>query len=391
MSLKVYNTLRGKKEEFIPLGGKVKVFICGPTVYDYSHLGHARTYILCDCMVRTLRLNGYDVNLIMNITDLDEKIFERVKEDKVEYKVLTNRYIKALMEDFKALRINSINHFFRVSDFVKEAIRQIEILLKKGLAYPSKGNIYFDTSKFKDYGNLSKQSFEEMSLRRIDMNREKKSPQDFLLWEKADEEPNWEAPWGKGRPYWHIQDTSISLSVLGKQYDIHLGGKELIFPHHEAQIAIAESVTGLKPFVKYWIHMDSLLKEGEKMSKRRKNYISIREALKSFEASSLRLYLISKPYKSDMEFSEKELGRVKEELNLIRKALKSLKESKNKLDLPLWVKEIENKFYGALRDDFNFPEAKSVLVEFSDKVLNERKNSSLLNPMNKMLSVFGIQ
>ncbi|GBC74734.1 Cysteine--tRNA ligase [archaeon HR06] len=360
--MRIYNTLSKKKEKF-KINGEIKIFICGPTVYDHLHLGHARTYIFFDSLIRFLKLEGYKVNLVMNITDIDDSILEKAKEE--SYEEIVNRYYNSLLEDFKALRLEGLNHLVKVSDYVDKAIEQLKVLMEKGLAYKLDKGIYFDTSKLKDFGKLLGKSFNELTFIRVDINKGKKNPQDFLLWINSKDKPCWDSPWGKGRPYWHLQDTSVSLTLLGKHYDIHGGGKELIYPHHEAQRAIVESLTGLAP--KFWIHTGSLLYKGEKMSKSKGNYITIKEALKKYDSNTLRLYFLSHPYKEDLEYKEEDLKKAKEDVNRIKGA--NFKEG-----------FLYDEFKEALLDDFNFPKAKEVLLENLDKGISK-----------EMLYVFGLE
>ena len=269
MVFQIYNTLTGKKERFESLSkDKVKMFVCGPTVYDLMHLGHARTFIFYDILARFIVSKGYGLDFVINITDLDAKVFTRAKAEKVEYKVISEKYTEAFYNDLRALGVRDIITFAKASDFVKESIEQVVKLVEKGYAYPVAGMVFYGTSKHSDYGKLSHQSMVELKLRRLDIDPNKKMQSDFLLWRPSEkDEPVWSSPYGNGRPGWHIEDTAISIKILGQQYDIHGGAGDLVFPHHEAEIAQAEAITGRKPFVKYWVHMGILDISGNKIVK----------------------------------------------------------------------------------------------------------------------------
>lgn len=263
--LVVFNTLTRRLELFEPLvGRRVFMFVCGPTVYDYSHLGHARTYVFYDTLARFLRKLGYSLFYLQNITDVDDKIVNRAAEEGRDPIELAKEFESYYYEDMRALNITSVNLYARASDYLKEIFEQIEALIKLGKAYVTESGVYFDITTFPDYGKLSGQKPEELRVHRIEPDPTKRNPGDFALWRnRPREEFGWESPWGYGRPGWHIEDTAISIKHFGKQYDIHGGAIELAFPHHEAEIAQAESLTGEKPFVKYWIHTGLLTVEGE--------------------------------------------------------------------------------------------------------------------------------
>ena len=269
--LKIYNTLSRKKEIFKPRKEKqVNLFVCGPTVYDFSHLGHARTYIAFDVIVKYLRQNGYDVFYLQNITDIDDKIINKAKENNVTPEKLAFRFEKEYLDDIKSLKINGVTKYARATDHIEEIISQVERLIKKDCAYKIEDGIYYDISKFKGYGKLSKRTVlqAEDAVSRIDESKEKRNKGDFCLWKFSKSgEPNWQSPWGKGRPGWHIEDTAITEKYFGPQYDIHGGANELIFPHHEAEIAQMEVISGKSPLVKYWLHTGLLTIDRVKMAK----------------------------------------------------------------------------------------------------------------------------
>ena len=269
--LKIYNTLSGKKEILKPFdatqGEKLKFFVCGPTVYDYSHLGHARTYIAFDIIAKYLKEKGYKVFYLQNITDIDDKIIKRAKEKDITAEKLAKNFEKEYLQDMKSLRIDSVTKYARATDHIKEIIAQIEILKEKGFAYQLADGIYYDISKFKNYGKFSRRTVlqAEDGVSRIDESKEKINKGDFCLWKfSKPDEPKWSSLWGPGRPGWHIEDTAITEKYFGPQYDMHGGGKDLIFPHHEAEIAQMEAISGKRPMVKYWIHAGFLTANGKK-------------------------------------------------------------------------------------------------------------------------------
>src|SRR3989344_5626839 len=258
MVLKIYNTLTRKKEVFKPIKGKkVKLFVCGPTVYDYAHIGHAKTYIQFDIIVKYLRYWGYDVFYLQNITNIDDKIINRAKEESKDPLKLANEFEKNYHEDVKRIGVDSVNKYAKATDYMEQITSQVDRLVKKGYAYKIKDGYYFDLTKFSEYGKLAKRTAQEAedAVSRIDENDEKRNKGDFCLWKFYKKgEPYWETSLEMGRPGWHIEDTAITEKELGSQYDIHGGARDLIFPHHEAEIAQMESITGKKPFVKYWLH-----------------------------------------------------------------------------------------------------------------------------------------
>ena len=308
MVLKVFNTLTRKKETFKPIETKkVTLFVCGPTVYDFSHLGHLRTYLAFDIIANYLRFRGYDVFYLMNITDIDDKIIKKAKEEKIDPLKLAKHFEKEFYDDLKQIGIfNNINYFAKASEHIPEIINQIEILIEKKYAYRVDNDIYFDIEKFPDYGKLSNQKLDELKTIRIKPDKRKKNTQDFSLWKNKTNEKVWPSPWGDGRPGWHIEDTAITLKHLGTNYCIHGGAIELAFPHHEAEIAQAESVTGIKPLAKYWMHTGLLMIKEQKMSKSLKNYVSIKDILDKYDSSTLKLFFASSHYRSPIDFKPKE-------------------------------------------------------------------------------------
>jgi len=373
LPLKVYNTYSRKVEVFTPITeGLVKMFVCGPTVYDYLHLGHARTYIFYDVVARYLKYLGYKVIFIINITDIDDKIFEKAKKERRRASEITSKYKEACIEDLRRIGVDSVTLFAQASAYLPQMIQQIQTLLEKGYAYKTTNGIYFDTSKFPTFGALSHQSRAELSLRRVDLDPEKKNPADFILWRNvAKDEEGFESPFGWGRPGWHIEDTAISITHFGSSYDIHGGAVELIYPHHEAEIAQAEAYTGHKPFVKYWIHTGLLKIGGEKMSKSAGNYITIREALEKWSPDLLRLYFLSTKYRRSIVFEEKRLVRLESKLRAIERfwqRCQRVSSSDARGELSPKIRILAQHFTSHMDEDFDTPAAIETLYKVAELI-----------------------
>jgi len=392
-------------EIFKPIkNNKVKMFVCGPTVYDYMHLGHARTYLAYDIIARYLRFLGYSVFYIMNITDVDDKIINRAEEEGVEPLELARRFEKYFYEDMERLGIRSINLYARASEHIDEIIEQIKILLDKKYAYITETGIYFEVEKFSDYGKLSHQRPEELKRHRIEPDPTKKDPRDFALWKFKKRGVWWSSPWGDGRPGWHIEDTAITLTYFGEQYDIHGGAVELTFPHHEAEIAQAEATTGVKPFVKYWIHTGILTVDGVKMSKSLGNFVTVRDALKRFEADVLRLYFASTHYRSTVDYSEDELEKTERSLEGIRNTLSRFSELRRVeedvgSELLERIRKLGLEFIQSMNWDFNTPKALSSFYKMMREInrfmeLNSRIGAKIAseveNEVGRLAGVIGI-
>ena len=408
MTLKVYNSLTREQEEFVPLEkNKVKMFVCGQTVYDDAHLGHAKTYVQFDIVVRWLRYLGYDVFYVQNITDVDDKIINRANERKMEPKELAEFYAKRFFEDMNVLGVKqSVSKFPKSSDFIKQIIEQIQSLIKKGYAYAVEGDVYFDVKKFADYSNLSRMNLKDLERHRIEPNPKKKNSYDFSLWKEAKKgEPYWEGEIvvnGKrvklvGRPGWHIEDTAITVSLFGPQYDLHGGANELIFPHHTNEIAQAEAATGKKPFVKYWLHSGVLNIKGTKMSKSLGNFITIREVLKAYDAETLRLLYASTHYRSPIDFEDSMLEQAKAKLDSLYNILDNVKHrtstkpmGSNEKSLWTTLQSIKTKFADAMNDDFNTALALSYILEISKEVnkLIDSESSISKELSEKVISLF---
>ncbi len=352
------------------------MFVCGPTTYDLSHLGHARTYTSYDIIARYLRYKGYSLFYVMNITDVDDKIINRAENIGTDPLELAQEYERHFYEDMATLGIRSVNLFARASEHIPEIIDQVKTLIDKGYAYETETGVYYDITKFKDLGILSHQNPSELRKHRIEPDPTKKSAQDFALWKKrGQEELGWDSPWERGRPGWHIEDTAITTHYFGPQYDIHGGAVELIFPHHEAEIAQAEAATGRKPLVKYWVHTGVLKVDGKKMSKSLGNFVTVRDALKKYDPEVLRFFFASAHYRSIIDFSEASLEQAERSLHTLRNALSNIRKlasrqgiEKNEEELEKKTLQCRDKFVKAMDDDFNSPFALTALFDLANEV-----------------------
>jgi len=315
--MKIYNTFTGRKEEFVPLiPNKVKIYACGVTVYDHCHIGHARSAIVFDVIRRYIKYKGFDVKYVRNFTDIDDKIINRAKQEGITWDAVARKYTDEYYKDMKRLGVGRADIEPKATEHIKEIIDIVNGLIEKGYAYEVKGSVYFSVDKFIGYGNLSKKDMEEMMAgARVEVDERKKNPLDFALWKKSKEgEPSWESPWGSGRPGWHIECTAMSIKHLGESFDIHGGGADLLFPHHENEIAQAEAFTG-KPFAKYWIHNGFITIDKEKMSKSLGNFFTIKEVLDKFDPEVVRFFLLSTHYRSPIEFSDDQLREAESSLD----------------------------------------------------------------------------
>ena len=375
-NLKIFNTLTGKKDVFKPIKGKkVNLFVCGFTVYDYAHVGHARTYIMFDSFVKYLRHCGYDVFYLQNITDLDDKIIARAREKGVSPKDLAMAFEKECLTSMKQLGINSVSKYARATDYIKEIISQVERLQEKGYAYKiDEDGIYYNIGKFKNYGKLAGRTVlqAEDAVTRIDYSKDKKNRGDFCIWKFKQEssEPSWPAPFGEGRPGWHIEDTAITEKFFGPQYDIHGAARDLIFPHHEAEIAQMEAISGKHPLAKYWMHGGFLTVDGQKMGKSLNNFILISDLLKRYAPNLLRFFVVKNLWHSPVDFSESVMIEVRSAIEKIEEFLrkiKSVKATKSSKEVVAEIKNLKENFYKELDDDFNTPKAFAVMFEFMNK------------------------
>ncbi|MGC9336612.1 MAG: cysteine--tRNA ligase [Candidatus Cloacimonadia bacterium] len=373
--LKIYNSLTRKKEEFHPIeDSKVKMYVCGPTVYNYFHIGNARAFLVFDAFRSYLQYRGFEVTYVQNITDIEDKIINEAKQQKVHPSTIAERYTKAFFDDLGSLGIQRADFHPKATEFVNQMIDMIKILVGKGYAYVVDNDVYIDVYKVKDYGKLSGKSLDALRAgARVELNEKKRSPLDFALWKKAkSDEPSWESPWGRGRPGWHTECAVMAHHYLGMPFDIHAGGSDLIFPHHENEIAQAESAYE-KQFARYWMHNGFLNIEGEKMSKSLGNFLLAREIRKKYSKDAIRLFFLSKNYRSPMDFSielieeaERAINNMKDAFNIVRYEVGMVNSDFIESDKTLG--SLKSSFIEALDDDFNTPAAISVMFEISKSI-----------------------
>lgn len=397
--LSIYNTLTRKKEEFIPINPpEVKIYVCGPTVYDYFHIGNARSFIMADVLRRYLEYKGYNVKYVMNLTDIDDKIIKKSIEEKILVSQVAEKYSKAFFEDLEKLKVKKASIHPKATEHIHEIMDFISKLEKNGFAYNVDGNVFYDVSKFNEYGKLSGKKLDELEAgARVDVNEQKKNPLDFALWKKAKEgEPFWESPWGKGRPGWHIECSAMSCKHLGETFDIHAGGNDLIFPHHENEIAQSEAANK-KKFVNYWIHFGFLNINNEKMSKSLGNFFTARDVLNHYSAEAIHLLFCQTHYRGPLEFSDELLESAERGLE----KFENLIEKKGLLPNPLPKGEgitpnfdfqsYYKNFETAMDDDLNTPQAVAVLFDFVRDVNktiadNENLSSEFYSNVREFLS-----
>jgi len=364
MAIRIYNTLSRKKDELKPLEpNKISMYVCGPTVYDYFHVGNARPFVVYDAFRRYLTYRGFEVKYVMNLTDVDDKIIKKANEQGVSASEIAEKYTQAFFEDIEKLGIKKADYYPRATESIPGMIKLIEILVDKGIAYVVDGDVFYEVAKFKDYGKLSGKNIEDLkSGARIEVDERKKSPLDFALWKVAKPgEPYWESPWGKGRPGWHIECSVMSMSYLGETIDIHAGGSDLIFPHHENEIAQSEGATG-KPFARYWMHNGFLNIEGEKMSKSLGNFFTAREIMKKYHPAVIRMFFLLKHYRSPINFSEERIREAQQALQRISTAMENIKLALNEAgakkiekngELSEAIQHLKQQAIDELDDDFN--------------------------------------
>lgn len=385
--MKIYNTLTRKKEEFIPVeSGKVRMYVCGPTVYDYFHLGNARTFIVFDMVRRYLEYKGYDVTFVQNFTDIDDKMINRANQENITVKELGDRFIAEYYKDADGLNIKRATVNPRATEYMDKIIEFVAGLIDKGYAYEIDGDVYFSTKKFKDYGKLSGQNIDDLQAgARINVDERKNDPMDFAIWKSQKPgEPAWKSPWGMGRPGWHIECSCMAKDILGDTIDIHAGGFDLTFPHHENEIAQSESFTG-KKFVNYWMHAAFLNINNAKMSKSLNNFKTVREILKEYDADVIRFLLLSGHYRIQLNFSKELLDSAKASVERLYNTLINLDNiEQNSVDRELtedeksYVTSLDKfrvKFIEKMDEDFNTADALTVLFELS-KYINTNVNES---------------
>jgi cysteinyl-tRNA synthetase len=390
--LKIFNSLTREKQQFVPIQtGKVRMYVCGMTVYDYCHLGHARVMVVFDMVTRWLRASGLDVTYVRNITDIDDKIIRRAGENGESIKALTDRFIAFMNEDAAALGVLRPDHEPRATDYVGEMLGLIGQLEQKGLAYKAAdGDVNYAVRKFPGYGKLSGKSLDDLRAgERVDVGSAKQDPLDFVLWKhaKVDEpaDAKWESPWGCGRPGWHIECSAMSEKLLGEQFDIHGGGADLQFPHHENEIAQSEGAHD-KPFVNYWMHNGFIRVDDEKMSKSLGNFFTIREVLQKYDAEVVRFFILRAHYRSPLNYSDAHLDDAKGALTRLYTALKNVTVASVAVD---WEESHAQRFKAAMDDDFNTPEAIAVLFELANEV-NKSQSPAVAGQLKALAATLGL-
>lgn len=388
----------------------VKMFVCGPTVYDYTHIGHAKSYIAFDVIAKYLRYRGFDVFYLQNITDIDDRVINRANEVGSSPKEVAEDFTSKYYKDMEDLNVDSIDKYANATDYIPQIIEQIQGLAEKGYAYEIDDGVYFDVSRFEEYGKLSGQNLDDIlrdqKMSRIEPNPQKVNFVDFSLWKKKKEgEPAWDSPWGEGRPGWHIEDTAISITNFGPQYDLHGGGEDLIFPHHEAEITQAESYTGKIPFVRYWLHNAFLRVEGEKMSKSLGNFITVRDAIEKHGADVIRFYFTFNPFYRPLDYAEAKIEEAKGKLEKIRSTTENLQILLSTGNEDSWVdaddvvSENQANFISAMDDNFNTSLALGVIFEYVRKVndlirkedVNKEGARKLLSLFSEYEGIFGVK
>ena len=394
--MKLYNTLTRKKEEFVPLvPGEVKMYVCGPTVYNFFHIGNGRTFIVFDTIRRYLEYRGYKVRFIQNFTDIDDRMIKRANEENITVKEVGDKYIKEYYTDADALNIERATVNPRATEYIDDIIEFVSALIEKGYAYEVDGDVYFRTKKFKDYGKLSGKNLEELQVgasQRVSLDERKEDPMDFAIW-KAQKlgEPAWKCPWGMGRPGWHIECSCMAKKLLGDTIDIHAGGMDLEFPHHENEIAQSESLTG-KTFANYWLHSAYIMVDKQKMSKSLNNFFTARDVLKEYDSDVIRFFMLSAHYRTQINFSKELLDSAKASVerlyntignleNLIDEASRE-KMNEEEKEYINSLNKYREKYIQKMDDDFNTADAITVLFELS-KDLNTNLN---INSSKEVLS-----
>ncbi len=386
--LRIHNSLARQKQDFVPIRpGEVRMYVCGMTVYDYCHLGHARVMVVFDIVCRWLRASGYRVTYVRNITDIDDKIIRRAAEAGEPVEALTERFIGAMHEDFAALGVEEPDHEPRATQYVPQMLELIERLAARRLAYASSsGDVNFPVRRFPGYGKLSGKSLDQLRAgERVEVDRSKEDPLDFVLWKRAKPgEPHWDSHWGAGRPGWHIECSAMSCALLGEHFDIHGGGQDLQFPHHENEIAQSEGATG-RPFVNYWMHNGFVRVDQEKMSKSLGNFFLIRDVLEKFDPEVVRFFMLRSHYRSELNYSNAHLEDAKGALTRLYVSLKDAPPGGAELD---WNEPHARRFREAMDDDFGTPEAVAVLFDLASRVNSgERRLAPQLRALGGVLGL----
>ena len=407
--MQIYNSATRKKEEFIPLHpGKVGIYACGPTVYDFFHIGNARPFITFDVLRRYFEHRGYEVTFVQNFTDIDDKMIKRANKENITVKELGDRFIKEYYQDAKALGIRPATVHPRATEHIGEIIHLVKSLQDKGYAYEVNGDVYFDTKKDMGYGKLSGQNLDDLEAgARIDVDEVKKNPADFALWKSQKPgEPAWPSPWGMGRPGWHIECSAMSMKYLGETFDIHCGGKDLLFPHHENEVAQSECATG-KPFARYWMHNGFINIDNEKMSKSLGNFFTVRDILKEYNPEDIRMFMLSAHYRSPVNFSRdmvaqahaslQRLYTARENLLFLKRNAPDKELTEDEKALLARVREYAARFDAAMDDDLNTADAIGAIFEIvrdGNVSLNEQSAKAavegVLNTLLELTQVLGL-
>ena len=387
--MKITNTLSGLKEEFVPQGEEVKMYVCGITPQSEAHIGHAMSYINFDAIRRYLRFRGYKIKCVQNFTDIDDKIINKAAVLGVSISELAEKNMADFMTDMDALNVSRMDLYPRATQEIPKIIEMVQGLVDKGFAYPAEGSVYFRVTKLENYGKLAHRTLDQMMAgARIEPGDEKENPMDFVVWKAAKPgEPSWDSPWGKGRPGWHIECSAMSLKYLGDTLDIHGGGQDLIFPHHENEIAQSESFTGRKPFVKYWMHNGLLRLGEEKMSKSIGNIISIKQALSKFSVDAIRIFILGSHYRSPLTYSTEALEAAEKGAARLRQALESSTSGGKSISLD--TAGVRQRFVESMDDDFNTPQALAVLFDLTrelNRLRDEGEDISQAQTLLKELS-----
>lgn len=426
-TIKIQNTLeRGKgPKPFVPMnpdGKTVNMFVCGPTIYDHIHIGNGRTFVIFDVIAKWLRYRGYHLNYLQNITDIDDKIIKKANDEGKTPKDIANKFETAFLDDMKSIGVDSVSQYAKASEYIDEIIAQIEALIKKGFAYGAPSvfldepeavnpaynqDVYFSVAKFHDFGKLSGQSPQDTEAgARVAAEENKRDPRDFVLWKAQNHtyEPAWKSPWGAGRPGWHIEDTAISEKFFGPQYDIHGGGQDLIFPHHEAEIAQQESASGKKPFVRYWLHAGLLVNRGEKMAKSLGNFVTVRELLEEYPKEAIRFFFLSSHYRAPLDYSEINLKSAQAAVNRLGEFYQKLQKAHgrdtggDKKSYKVYVENTTRMVEEDMDNDFNAPSAigrifnmvKTLNASASVGVIDGQAAGEVLGFLDKINKVLGI-
>ena len=384
--LKLYNSFSLSKEDFVPFEKNlVKIFICGPTVYDYTHLGHARIFLTYDLLSRCLHDQGLQTDVLVNMTDINQNVFNKAKENSTTYKDVAKFYATAFADDLQSLGITSVNRLAYVSDYVSSIEHEIKKLMEQGVAYMAHGNVYLDVSQVKNYGKISQQTPTQLNLHRLDIGPGKKHQEDIMLWNCTEDfDFSWYSEFGEGIPWWHMQDTAVAFENFGKNYDIHGGARELLYPHHEAHLAQYQLLSGSETPVKSWVHVGLVLSDGEKMSKSLGNVVWVKDLVKKYGSNLIRLYIFSKHYRDDMDFSKADMLAKKPLLDLIYLTGAKVSDATHQD-----ITNLINDIISSLQNDLDSPTALAKL----EKICVEVKNGKTVNKIDfsRVCKIFGIK